>query len=637
MKLPLPSRNLRRWLTVALIAAAGAAAIAHQKLVVGVDNLYYDLWHHVAGKRRTPEHVSIVSVDDQTFIKLKDDPLAFWQPHFARAMKVIEDAGAKVIGLDFVYATSAENWLERLKLDSTVSRTYDASFRERLPGGGKVLVGHLVEMSNGQSELLLPPKEHHLLLDRQLDDVALANLFPDTDNIVRAFLPVLLEQQGLPALGFSTRLALMARDYNPRDKEWAIGGETLTRSIGFRQIGYVGPSGTVPRVSMAQLLEPNALSLPAVQALKGRIVIITAHDSSSLQDTHFTPYSRSVWGYTESRGQMAGGEVHANIVETLLSGRYPRELPLMVNLALIAVISALAGAVFLRLHPLTSAVVGIVVALAAVMLGYLGFKADTILPIAAMQTALLLAFLLTLGLRLTGEERARRRLRSMFGSYVSDEVVDLLVSRQGEGERLDLAGEELTVTVLFSDIRNFTTISEKLSAHEVVEMLNTYFARVCEPILAERGNVNKYIGDAVMAMFGSPVPYPDHARRALKAALGMLREADEFKKWMVARFPDRDLPPFDIGIGVHTGVVISGDIGTDKRREYTIIGDTVNTASRLEGMTKSLGWRLVASRQTVDAAGAGVREGEGNSIAVKGRAGEVAVVQVLAVDDFSPP
>jgi adenylate cyclase len=278
--------------------------------------------------------------------------------------------------------------------------------------------------------------------------------------------------------------------------------------------------------------------------------------------------------------------------------------------------------------------VGLLLAATAAGASYASFRADWILPTAALQFSLLLALLLTLGLRLTGEERARRRLRSMFGSYVSDEVVDLLVDQRGEGEQVDLRGQEMTVTVLFCDIRNFTTISQKLSPHEVVEMLNEYFGRVCEPVLRERGNVNKFIGDAVMAMFGSPVPYPDHARRAIRAALGMIEAAEGFRGWMEKRFPDRGLPRFAIGVGLHTGPVISGDIGTDKRREYTIIGDTVNTASRLEGMTKELGWKIVASRVTAEAAGPGVIAGDGNSIMVKGRSGEIDVVEVLALREM---
>src|SRR6185295_16004605 len=169
---------------------------------------------------------------------------------------------------------------------------------------------------------------------------------------------------------------------------------------------------------------------------------------------------------------------------------------------------------------------------------YALFQADWVLPVAEPQLALVLAYLMSLGLRLTGEERERARTRQVFSRYVAEEVVDKLLA---EGRRPDLAGEVLNVTVLFSDIRGFTTLSEKLSAHEVVEMLNAYFTRACEPILAQGGTVDKYIGDAVMATFGSVVQYPDHARRALRAALGMQREAEAFKTWMRERFPDKGL------------------------------------------------------------------------------------------------
>ena len=625
-------REWRRFAAVALIAAMVTILFQWRNLLGGFDDFYYDAWHQFAGLRRAPQHVVIISVDDQTFLKLKDDPLAFWQPHFAQTMRVIDAAGASVTGLDFVYATSAESWLARLKLpDNEVSRTYDKPFREALAAGRKILVGHLIEDSRGKPELVLPPPEHYFLLERQLQDVGLANLYPDEDSIVRRFLPVLIQQEGVPGLGFSTQLALRAAGQDPLAANWKMGGVAIARELQSRTVGFVGPTGSIPRISMARLLEPGAEKLPEVQALKGKVAIITAHDSSSLQDTHLTPYSRVLAGF--ERTQMSGGEIHANIVETLLSGRYPRQAPALLSWVLIAAMSALGALVFLRQHPVVGAAVGLLLALVAALASYASFKADWVLPTSALQFSLLLALLLTLGLRLTGEERARRRLRSMFGSYVSDEVVNLLVDQRGEGSELDLRGEEMIVTVLFSDIRNFTTISQKLTPHEVVEMLNEYFGRVCEPVLRERGNVNKFIGDAVMAMFGSPVPYPDHARRAIRAALGMIAAAEEFRGWMEKRFPDRGLPEFAIGVGLHTGPVISGDIGTDRRREYTIIGDTVNTASRLEGMTKELGWKIVASRSTAEEAGPGVIAGDGNSIMVKGRSGEIDVVEILALRD----
>jgi adenylate cyclase len=237
---------------------------------------------------------------------------------------------------------------------------------------------------------------------------------------------------------------------------------------------------------------------------------------------------------------------------------------------------------------------------------------------------------MTLGLRLTGEERERARTRKMFERYVAGPVVAKLLA---EDRLPDLAGESIRLTVLFSDIRGFTTFSEKLNAHEVVELLNAYFTRVVEPILAQGGTLDKYIGDAVMAEFGSPVPYPDHARRAIRAALGMAREAEAFKGWMRKRFPDRGLAEFGIGIGLHTGEAVCGSIGAPMKQEYTAIGDTVNAASRLEGITKDLKVVIAVSQATLDAAGPGVRTGKCETVTVKGRAEPIVVYEITGIDD----
>jgi adenylate cyclase len=261
---------------------------------------------------------------------------------------------------------------------------------------------------------------------------------------------------------------------------------------------------------------------------------------------------------------------------------------------------------------------------------YFAFQVDWVLPVAEVQTGLIAAFLLTFILRLTGEERDRARMRQIFGRYVADDVVNVLLD---EDNPVDLAGETKVVTVLFSDIRGFTTLSEKLSAHEVVEMLNAYFTRTCEPILAQGGTLDKYIGDAVMAVFGSTVPYPDHARRGLKAALGMQKEAEAFKEWMLKRFPDRGLAEFRIGVGLYTGEALVGNIGAPKRLEFATIGDTVNAASRLEGVTKEMKVVVAAAESTVKAAGEGVRVGKIETMTVKGRAEPIRVYEILAIDE----
>lgn len=160
-------------------------------------------------------------------------------------------------------------------------------------------------------------------------------------------------------------------------------------------------------------------------------------------------------------------------------------------------------------------------------------------------------------------------------------------------------------------------------------MLNTYFERACKPLLAEGGSIDKFIGDAIMVEFGSPLPLADHALRAVRAALALRAVADEFSGWMTMRFPDRNLPRFAVGIGLHSGEAVIGNIGSPTRMEFTAIGDTVNLASRLEGMTKEIGCVILASEATIDDAGKSVLCGRSEIIKVKGRDEAVRVFEVL--------
>jgi len=619
-------RPLLRYVLVVAIAFGCSEAMLRLGWMQPVENVYYDYWHLLAGKRREALHTAVVAVDEQTLDLYKDDPLAFWQPHFARAMDTLTRAGASVIGLDYLYQVSAEDWLKKLKLPGNESsRSYDSPFRAQLAAGNKILITQLIELSNGEGRLLLPPRDHLYLLPQGINDLGIANLDPDEDNSVRSFLPVFDPDPGKPAVGFATQLALRAAGLDPTLPEWDIAGVKIMREARPRLIGYIGPPGSIPTVSMSKLLQDDALADPEVRKLKGRVVIIAANDRGT-QDRHPSPYSRSLFGMQSD--QMIGGEIHANIVETLLTGHFPRQLPLAAEWAYVLALIALATLLYLRLHPAGGLAVALALSLLCLAPAWFMFLQDWLLPVGRVQSALAIGFLASLGLRLTGEERERARLKKMFGRYVSDDVVKVLT----EGERPDLAGESVQVTVLFSDIRNFTTISEKLNAHEVVEMLNEYFSRTTEPILAEGGMVNKFIGDAVMAIFGSPVRHPDHARRALRAALQMAREAENFKQWMRARFPDRGLPEFGIGIGVHSGEAVIGDIGSVKRTEFTAIGDTVNAASRLEGVTKEMQCVLVASRACVDAAQQGVLTGKRETIKVKGKDEPIEVFEILGLE-----
>jgi adenylate cyclase len=624
-------KKLLRWLGVAAAATGVAVGLARTDWQRSLEDFYVDYWHILSGVRYQPQHTVFITVDDATLVALKDDPLAFWAPYWAQAFGVLKKAGAKAVGLDFIYMVSAESWLRKLNLpDSQISREYDTPFRAAISEGNTILITHLVELPDGKLELLQPPPDQKFLLPGGNNDLGIANLYPDADKHVRGFYPVMVPDPGFPGIAFNMQLALRAAGMDPGQSDWEIAGVRLKRELKRYPIGYVGPPGTIPTISMLTLLQPDALDKPEVQAMRGKVAIIAANNAGN-SDRHFTPYSRYTPDFLEVKAdQMAGGEIHANIVETILSGRYPRSLPTALELAYVGILLGAAAWLFLKWSVGGGGALGGALLVVVAPPSFFAFQHDWVLPVAELQTGLAAAFLMTLGMRLTGEERERERRRQVFARYVSDEVADVLLA---DDRKLDLMGESKVVTVLFSDIRGFTTISEKLSAHEVVEMLNAYFTRVCEPILAAGGTVDKYIGDAVMAVFGSPVAYPDHARRAVRAALGMAKEAAAFKDWMTQRFPDRGLADFAIGVGLFTGEAVIGEIGTPKRKDFTAIGDTVNAASRLESATKELKCVIAASESTVKAAGEGVRTGKVETLTVKGRSEAIRAFEVVGIDE----
>ena len=191
--------------------------------------------------------------------------------------------------------------------------------------------------------------------------------------------------------------------------------------------------------------------------------------------------------------------------------------------------------------------------------------------------------------------------------------------------------ENVVGTILFADIRNFTTVSEILTAEQTVEFLNAFFAQACEPILDQAGWIVKFLGDGLVAMFDARTGGPNHAERALKAAVLMVLAAHRFQPWIREKFPKHKLPDFAIGVGVHTGIVSVCRMGRGAAAEMTVIGDTVNIASRLVGKTKELGWSIVASKAAATAAGRRFIPGRSGQLSVKGRTGAVDIVEIAGL------
>jgi len=621
-------RRLPRALFAWALLLAVILGVAEGGLRLGaaerLDGWWSDLWHRQAGQRFTPQHVVLAVVDDATLATHPEDPLVFWTPHFARAIHTLRQAGARVVGLDFLFAITPERWFDRLGLGRTPGlANYDLAIRQEIASGDLVLAaGRMPGDQPGEDQLLLPHSDYLLALPHFdfASYLGLADVSEDADGAIRRFAlrPELhpgpeLAKGPLPVLSLPALLAQRA-------------GAALPNAEPRPWITFAGPPGSFPRISLATLLAPDALSRPEVQALKGKVVLIGG-DFQGMNDVHLTPYTTTGGG--AERRWMSGVEVQANAAETLLAGRFTEPAGPALRLGLLALVGGLAALVWLNLPPAVG--LGVLILAGALLagLGYGLFGHFLLLPAGHGQLGLAAGFIASLGLRLTGEARQKARLRDMFGRYVSDAVVDKLLA---EGTP-DLGGETARITVLFSDIRNFTTLSERLSAHEVVAMLNGYFERACTIILEGGGTIDKFIGDAIMVQFGAPAPQADHARRALAVALRLRRAAEEFAREMAERHAGRDLPSFAIGIGIHTGEAVIGNIGSRRRSEFTAIGDSVNTASRLEGKTKEAGCVILASAATVEAAGEGIKLGRDFDLQVKGKAQAVRAWEIIDLEE----
>jgi adenylate cyclase len=350
-------------------------------------------------------------------------------------------------------------------------------------------------------------------------------------------------------------------------------------------IDFPGGPGTVPTYSLVDVVRGR---VPA-SAVAGKIVIVGPND----------PLEKDVIDTPASDAPLPGPELHADATATILDGFPLRpgsgfvDALLLVTLGLVAPLPAIRRSALVVL-------LGVLAALVLFLVGaQLAYNGGTIVKAAQPLLGLLIGTAGALLAHYAMVTRERRHLRSLFSRFVPAQVVDEVVERVDDDLRL--GGVRRDGTVMFCDLRGFTTFSEELEPERVVEVVNRYLSEMSEAILANGGTLVSFMGDGIMALFGAPIEQPDHAERAVRAAREMAGERlPRFNEWLGEHGIEHR---FRIGIGLNSGLVMSGNVGSAERLEYTAIGDTTNTAARLEGMTKETGHQVYLAESTYERLG----------------------------------
>jgi adenylate cyclase len=552
-------RRGRAMAVVALVAAAIGIVFYATGLMGTLEAQSIDARFAVRGTQSTPDEIVIVGVDDETFDELPNTRWPFPRSLEGRVIERATEGGARAVAVD-------------IQFTEQTTPKQDNALIEAVAGAPGVVLSTTETNKRGESRIFGGEEVVHELGARAGNTTVPVESGGTTRKM-------LYEHGGLVSFAVVTAEAMTGDRISPDQFE-----------DGKAWIDYRGPPDTFHEVSFGRVLHGK---IPA-SVFRGKTVIIGA-TAPSLQDYHATS--------TSGDELMSGPEVQANAIWTAAHGFPLSSSPTFLDLILILLLAAGPAAAALRLKPAAALVAAVALGLLYALATQLAFDSGTVLPIVYPLLALTLAALGALAANYLITSFERQRVHDTFARFVPEAVVADVLERVDE-EDLRFGGVRRECTVLFSDLRGFTSFAEELEPERVIEVLNHYLEEMSDAIMDQGGTLVAYMGDGIMAVFGAPIEQEDHADRALGAAREMLRvRLPRFNEWLAGEGLGEG---FAMGIGINSGTVMSGQVGSERRIEYTAIGDTTNTAARLEGMTKGSGHQLFVADSTKIA----LRDGE---------------------------
>jgi adenylate cyclase len=397
-----------------------------------------------------------------------------------------------------------------------------------------------------------------------------------------------------------------------------IGEKTIpTNESGQLLINYLGPPRTFPHYSVADILSGK---IPP-DTFRDKIVLVGA-TAVGIYDLRVTPFSST----------FPGVEIHATVIDNILHENFLTHSSFvrMIDVGAIILFGLIMGLPVSRLRPISGMATALLIIAVFIAMNFLAFfRFNVWLNLVYPLITMMMIYLGITIYHYFKEEQEKKKIRGAFQYYLTSSVINEMLKNPG---KLKLGGDRRNLTVLFSDIRGFTTISEKMTPEELIMLLNEYLTAMTNQVFYYDGLLDKYMGDAIMAVFGAPLDQPDHARRACLTALAMMRELRRLQnKWKA-----EGRPIFDIGIGINSGEMVVGNMGSAMRFDYTVMGDMVNLGSRLEGANKEYGTNIIISEFTYNHVKDTICCREIDSVRVKGKTRPVRIFELLGEKKDEP-
>lgn len=618
-----------------------------------VDKRLKDFMFMIRGERPTTNKVAIVDIDEKSLKEVGQWP---WpRVEIAKLLYNIAKDEPKAIGLDIVFAesdnSSPRKVLSKLGYEElenipdydevlaevfagtpTVSGYIFVANDDGIPKGESPKISSIViERGKGEVETLMLPYRaiaNIPILQENSVTSGFFNTVPDDDGIIRS-VPLMMKYENALFPALSLEMVRFGEDenkiyinYNGNDgiSSIELGKHNIpTDRFGRMIVNFYGGAHTFEYISATDILNER---IPP-EKIKDRYILIGT-SASGLLDLRSTPYE-SVY---------PGVEVHATAIENIITDNYIYRPNFIEGMEILsaAIIFILTFALFY----FTSALWAIIVATAlffAVSFGvyFLMFEHGLIISLFLPSLILSLSFISATVINYFFETRQKELIKARFAKKVSPAVVEELMKSEG-GDVLE--GKEKYITIFFSDVRGFTTISEALgSPKALIDLLNEYMTPMVEIIVQEKGTIDKFIGDAIMAYWNAPNDVPDHEDRALTSAIKQINAL----KGLNVKIESEGKPRIDIGIGLNSGLCTVGEMGSAGRADYTIIGDPVNLGSRLEGLCKPYGAKIILSEFTL----AGLKRDdylirELDMVKVKGKTEPVRIYESLGFKADEP-